>query len=551
MSVEVKAQDELALASVKSIYDAASESQTLLAQMEQAAEDAGTTLNGIYADAKQAEASAESASEYAARALGNLSTVQSITETLNWITSHGTMTLTGDYKSSTDTEVDEDKKYYTRTGSGTEAAPYVYTEVSNPTGNPSTQGYYEGSLDPTHVYFIRDNNGDYEVGNYHYSIVAEPDVADISTYYELSIDESLNNYIGTHLALTSEGLWLIPESNGTPTTDGKKILIATGSGSTYTTAGIYIIDRSNGTDTVVASFLASGVTIGNSTASSNEGNVYVDNDSVEIRRGATVLSSFDATGASLGKNALSARVKFCDEAAYIEGNIVSVDSSVYERHATLKTEGETTASRTTFAYSGIEATQHDISGTDYVGRIDVVGDAIDMSVTALCEDEEEDAGTESLYALEMSDDGLTYRFVNYSRDQGALQFVYNPIGDGGTPIMFVGMGADGVNHGVYSKILDNWLVHSDGDNAYFDGGQIASGHVNITPSAKNTPTSATISFGKTFETPPSVVVTPTSSVPGTVVTGWGVTDVTTTGCKIWVTRTNTTATGLNWIATSI
>lgn len=159
--------------------------------------------------AQSAQESATNASEYASRALGNLSTVQSVTETLNWITAHGTMTLTSDT-----------------------------------------------ALDPTHVYFVVDQSGDYEVGGTHYSVVTEPDVADISTYYELSIDESLNNYVGTHLAVTSEGLWLLPDAGG------NKVLIATGSGTTYTTAGTYIIGKVNNVDTVLASFLANGATIG-------------------------------------------------------------------------------------------------------------------------------------------------------------------------------------------------------------------------------------------------------------------------------------------------
>ena len=157
--------------------------------------------------ANTAQAQAQNASEYAARALGNLSTVQSVAETLTWITAHGTMTLTSDV-----------------------------------------------ALDPTHVYFVVDAGGDYTVNGVTYAIVTEPDVNDIGTYYELSIDESLNNYVGTHLALTQEGLWLLPAASGT-----NKVLIATGAGSTYTTAGTYIIDSSGGT---VASFRANGATIG-------------------------------------------------------------------------------------------------------------------------------------------------------------------------------------------------------------------------------------------------------------------------------------------------
>lgn len=181
----------------------------------EAAADAKATADSVHgiatqalADAATAKDAADNASDYAARALGNLSTVQSVTETLTWITAHGTMTLTTDV-----------------------------------------------ALDPTHVYFVVDAGGDYTVGGVTYAIVTEPDVADIGTYYELTIDESLNNYVGTHLALTSEGLWLLPASSGT-----NKVLIATGAGSVYTTAGTYIID-SDGT-TVLASFRVDGTTIG-------------------------------------------------------------------------------------------------------------------------------------------------------------------------------------------------------------------------------------------------------------------------------------------------
>jgi hypothetical protein len=108
-------------------------------------------------------------------------------------------------------------------------------------------------LDPTHVYFVQDANGDYVVGNTHYSIVKEPSADDLASYYVLSIDESLQNYVGTHLALTGEGLWILPETNG------YKVLVATGGGTQYTTAGTYIIDA--GGDTV-AMFGADGAMIG-------------------------------------------------------------------------------------------------------------------------------------------------------------------------------------------------------------------------------------------------------------------------------------------------
>lgn len=196
------------------IYADAESAKTTLAGMQAAAIAANTTLNGIYQDAADAAAaasaaqtSADNAGEYAARALGNLSTVQSVTETLNWITAHGTMTLTSDV-----------------------------------------------ALDPTHVYFVREAGGDYHVGAYYYNVVTDPDVADIGTYYELTIDESLNNYVGTHLAVDGEGLWLIPE-----TLNGNRVLIATGSGSAYPIAGTYIVGS---VGEVIARFTATEATIG-------------------------------------------------------------------------------------------------------------------------------------------------------------------------------------------------------------------------------------------------------------------------------------------------
>ena len=189
---------------------ATADAKAVAAGLSAAEADAKAVAAGQAADRAEGKAdaaavSAANASEYAARALGNLSTVQSVVETLTWITQHGTMTLTSDT-----------------------------------------------ALDPTHVYFVRDANGDYEVGSYRYSIVTEPDVTELSTYYELSIDESLNNYVATHLAVDSEGLWIIPDAGG------NRVLISTGQGSLYPNAGTYIISGS----AILAEFTSSGATIG-------------------------------------------------------------------------------------------------------------------------------------------------------------------------------------------------------------------------------------------------------------------------------------------------
>lgn len=224
-------------------YKAADKAYSVAENAIMDAQRAHEAADSAEASAEQAQTSAENAGEYAARALGNLSTVQSVTETLNWITQHGTMTLT------TDTV-----------------------------------------LDPTHVYFVRDNNGDYEVGNYHYSVVTEPKLEDISTYYVLSIDESLNNYVGTHLAVTSEGLWLLPDAGG------NKVLIATGQGQAYTAAGTYIIKTENATDVVLANFTEGGTKIGKSGSS----HIEMDFHSLKLKdsNGETYFDVYDLKDSS-------------------------------------------------------------------------------------------------------------------------------------------------------------------------------------------------------------------------------------------------------------
>ena len=194
---------------------------------QQSAAIAHTAAVSAQTSANEAKVSATNANEYASRALTGLSTVQSVAETLTWITQHGTMTLT------TDT-----------------------------------------AIDPSHVYFVLDHTGDYVVGNTHYTLVTEPDPNDLGSYYELSIDESLNNYVGTHLAVTEDGLWLLPAGQGT-----YKILIATGAGNVYTTPGTYIIGSTGG---VSASFRVDGATIGE--ILSGEGRIDISPSGLRIYR---------------------------------------------------------------------------------------------------------------------------------------------------------------------------------------------------------------------------------------------------------------------------
>lgn len=69
------------------------------------------------------------------------------------------------------------------------------------------------------------------------------------------------------------------------------------------------------------------------------------------------------------------------------------------------------------------------------------------------------------------------------------------------------------------------------------------GYVSITPVA-NTPTSASVTFKRTYKTIPTVILSVASSVPGTQVLGYGQTGISTTGFNAVVTRTNTVPTVL-------
>lgn len=180
---------------------------------------AGAAADRAEESASDALTAAQSAQTSADSALVSLATVEDVAGVLEWITNHGTMIPTSDV-----------------------------------------------TVNPSHVYFVVNSGGDYVVGNTHYSIVSEPKDSELSTYYELSVDKSIQNYVATHVVVDSEGLWLIPE--GTTTTGGNKVLIATGgSGHAYPTAGTYIIGKVNNVDRVYAQFLANGATItsGNNT----------------------------------------------------------------------------------------------------------------------------------------------------------------------------------------------------------------------------------------------------------------------------------------------
>lgn len=184
MSVEVKAQNDTALASVKAIYEAANQANTLLSQMEDAAEAADTTLLDIYADAEEAMASATSAQNSANTAQYALSEIEQVVDAVNWISQHGTYVLTQD------TEPIQGKYYFEYQGG-------AYISVTPAEGDdPHDLGLYE--LD--------------------------------------SVDASISNYVASHITLDNNGLVIQTDGvNSKVRIGGSGVLLTNGQGETIAT----------------------------------------------------------------------------------------------------------------------------------------------------------------------------------------------------------------------------------------------------------------------------------------------------------------------------
>jgi len=153
----------LAAQAAKQAQEDADTANDVLDGMKEAAQAAHTTLEGVYADAVQAKAGAESATKSANSALGQLGIVQDVIGVLDWASKHGVFVKT------TDTEVDGSK-----------------------------------------VYFVKDGSD--------YTPVVDPQQSGLANYYELSMEgpdaERMQEFILAHLAVTQRGLWVLPAGIG-------------------------------------------------------------------------------------------------------------------------------------------------------------------------------------------------------------------------------------------------------------------------------------------------------------------------------------------------
>lgn len=109
-----------------------------------------------------------------------------------------------------------------------------------------------------------------------------------------------------------------------------------------------------------------------------------------------------------------------------------------------------------------------------------------------------------------------------------------------------GTGTDLINLNAFESYIKELKSNSIATGR-INAGNIQGGTVTVTPVA-NTPTSIDIMFDTEFDIIPNVNATAITAVPGTKVTGIGVSNITETGFTLWVTRNNNTDTIVNWTA---
>ena len=178
IAVRSELEAERAALAADSAEKAAGRAWEKAGEAEEAANEARTQAGEAKTSANEAKASAATANRAANGALTQLSVVEDVVGTLAWISEHGTYAL------SEDTEVIPGKHYFEKRGD-------TYNIIVNPSGDPSSEGYFELS----------------------------------------GIDEAVTNYVSTHLALTDAGLWVVNDNRS------YKILLASDGMKVYDSEG--------------------------------------------------------------------------------------------------------------------------------------------------------------------------------------------------------------------------------------------------------------------------------------------------------------------------
>lgn len=101
---------------------------------------------------------------------------------------------------------------------------------------------------------------------------------------------------------------------------------------------------------------------------------------------------------------------------------------------------------------------------------------------------------------------------------------------------------------VSAKVAKDLQTQIDDHEDALAGNIIQAGETTLTPTEADKTCSVAVNFPVAFKEKPSVVVNGQTAYPGGTVKAMAVDNITTTGCTIYMLRSNTTATKVNWIA---
>lgn len=142
---------------------------------------------------------------------------------------------------------------------------------------------------------------------------------------------------------------------------GAKAIYTNGTRFAYWAAGATVTFVYDGTNFQVASVpvYANTATVGNPAS----GNVYIDNDSVDIRNGSTVNSTFTSSLVELGKNSKSSKISMCGGIGTISAETIEGSEAGYDRALTMKSgvldlQGQSASIGTSSAFYTGEGNEH-------------------------------------------------------------------------------------------------------------------------------------------------------------------------------------------------
>lgn len=184
---------------------------------------------------------------------------------------------------------------------------------------------------------------------------------------------------------------------------------------------------------------------------------------------------------------------------------------------------------------------------------EMVADWNDRGTSAIAVYDTRDAA-EYYAALASGDLCFGVRGVTAPQDEGRVAFtqidetlfellISSGSASGNSPALINMYGSTGVATADSEVTVTSDVMNVSG---LLTAGNRATGSVSITPSAANVPTSVTVGGFSLSGTTFTGQATAVTSLPGTVVLGVGITSVSATSITVSLTRTNTTATNVNW-----